>query len=67
VSALQQPVPVFPLADTVLFPYTTLPLHVFELRYRTMVRDALSRGRTIALALLKPGWEEADFGTPEFH
>jgi hypothetical protein len=66
-SAIQQPVAVFPLPDTVLFPHTTLPLHVFELRYRTMVRDALSRGRTLALALLKPGWEGDYYGTPEMY
>src|SRR5437879_464544 len=32
----------FPLG-TVLFPYATLPLHVFEPRYRTLVRDCLAR------------------------
>ena len=53
----KHPVPVFPLPDLVLFPHVILPLHVFELRYRTMVRDALSGERVIALALLKPGWE----------
>jgi len=31
--------PVFPLPDTVLFPGTLLPLHIFEPRYRAMVRD----------------------------
>lgn len=66
-SAPRQPVPVFPLPDTVLFPHTTLPLHVFELRYRTMVREALSRGRHFALALLKPGWEQDYYGSPEFY
>src|SRR5947209_13047689 len=30
----------FPLG-TVLFPHATLPLHVFEPRYRTLVRDCL--------------------------
>jgi uncharacterized protein len=60
-------VPVFPLPGTVLFPHTTLPLHVFELRYRTMVREALSGPRLIALAVLKPGWEQDYHGSPEFH
>ena len=32
----------FPLG-TVLFPYATLPLHVFEPRYRALVRDCLAR------------------------
>jgi hypothetical protein len=33
--------PLFPL-DTVLFPGTVLPLHVFEERYRLLVRDLLA-------------------------
>jgi Lon protease-like protein len=67
VSAPRHAVPVFPLPGTVLFPGTTLALHVFELRYRTMVRDALSGSRMITLALLKPGWELDYHGSPEFH
>jgi len=66
-SAPRQPVPVFPLPGTVLFPHTSLPLHVFELRYRTMVREALSGPRLVALAVLKPGWEQDYYGSPEFH
>jgi len=60
-------VPVFPLPGVVLFPHALLPLHIFELRYRTMVRDALSAERMIALALLKSGWEQDYQGSPEFH
>ncbi|HKQ58430.1 MAG TPA: LON peptidase substrate-binding domain-containing protein [Candidatus Eisenbacteria bacterium] len=63
----KHPVPVFPLPGVVLFPGARLPLHVFELRYRTMVRDALSGERVIALALLLPGWERDYHGSPEFH
>ena len=63
----RQPVPVFPLPGLVLFPHVAVPLHVFELRYRTMVRDALSGDRLIALALLRPGWELDYAGSPEFH
>jgi Lon protease-like protein len=66
-SAPKLPVPVFPLPGTVLFPCTQLPLHVFELRYRTMVREALSGERLVALALLKPGWEVDYHGSPAFH
>ncbi len=62
-----RPVPVFPLPNVVLFPLVAIPLHVFELRYRTMVRDSLSAGRHIALAVLKPGWERDYHGSPEFH
>jgi Lon protease-like protein len=51
----------------VLFPHALLPLHVFELRYRTMVRDTLSGERMIAMALLKPGWESEYEASPEFY
>ena len=36
-----------------LFPNVFLPLHVFEVRYREMVRDALSGDRIIGMVLLK--------------
>jgi Lon protease-like protein len=62
----KQAVPIFPLPGVVLFPRTMLPLHVFELRYRTMVREALSAERLLVLALLKPGWERDYHGSPEF-
>jgi hypothetical protein len=42
-------VPVFPLAGALLFPRSQLPLHIFELRYRAMVRDALDGDRLIAM------------------
>jgi Lon protease-like protein len=63
----KHPVPVFPLPGVVLFPHASLPLHVYELRYRTMVRDALSGERVIALALLQAGWERDYHGSPGFH
>jgi len=65
--APKQAVPVFPLPNVVLFPGAVLPLHVFELRYRTMVREALSGERLIALALLRPGWERDYQGSPAFY
>jgi uncharacterized protein len=64
--APKQAVPIFPLPGVVLFPRTALPLHVFELRYRTMVREALSAERLLVLALRKPGWERDDPGSPGF-
>jgi Lon protease-like protein len=42
-------VPVFPLAGALLFPGGQLPLHIFEPRYRAMVRDALASDRLIAM------------------
>jgi hypothetical protein len=58
---------VFPLPGVVLLPGALAPLHVFELRYRTLVRDALSGERLIALAVLAPGWERDYHGSPPFH
>ena len=42
-------VPIFPLAGALLFPRAQLPLHIFEPRYRSMVRDALAGDRLIAM------------------
>lgn len=42
-------VPVFPLAGALLFPRTQLPLHIFEPRYRAMVRDAMAGDQLIAM------------------
>lgn len=64
--APQRPVPVFPLPGVVLFPGAEMGLHIFELRYRTMVRDALSGERLIALATLATGWEHDYQGSPPF-
>jgi len=40
---------VFPLAGALLFPRSHLPLHIFEPRYRALVKDALARDRRIAM------------------
>ena len=42
-------VPIFPLAGALLFPRAQLPLHVFEERYRAMVRDAIAGANRIAM------------------
>jgi uncharacterized protein len=51
-------VPIFPLAGAVLFPRAQLPLHIFEPRYRAMVRDALAGDQRIAMVQPK------DLGEP---
>jgi hypothetical protein len=48
-------VPVFPLAGALLFPRSRLPLHIFEPRYRDMVRDAMSGDRLIAMIQPRDG------------
>jgi len=55
---------VFPLPSVVLFPHTVLPLHIFEPRYRELVRDALTGDGLMALAQLEPGYEESYTGRP---
>jgi Lon protease-like protein len=42
-------IPVFPLAGALLFPGSQLPLHIFEPRYRAMIRDALGSDRLIGM------------------
>ena len=42
-------VPLFTLAGALLFPRAQLPLHIFEERYREMVRDALAGPGRIAM------------------
>lgn len=58
-------IPIFPLPNTVLFPRTFLPLHIFEPRYKQMVTDVLGGSRQIGMALLQPGWEDNSQGNPE--
>lgn len=57
-------VPLFPLPDTVFFPHTLLPLHVFEPRYKAMIADVLSSERLIGVVQLRPGWDDNYFGSP---
>jgi uncharacterized protein len=54
----------FPLPDTVLFPGTALPLHVFEPRYRRMLTDVLAQNRILGVVRLKPGFENDYYGRP---
>jgi Lon protease-like protein len=59
--------PLFPLPNIVFFPHTRLPLHVFEPRYRQLVKDVLETDRRFGIVLLRPGWEAGYFGTPAIH
>jgi uncharacterized protein len=42
-------VPLFPLGGAILFPRSQLPLHIFEPRYRDMVRDAIEGAGQIGM------------------
>ena len=48
--------PMFPLG-MVLFPYASLPLHVFEPRYRTMTRRVLAGDKEFGVVLIERGSE----------
>jgi Lon protease-like protein len=65
--ALPETIPIFPLPDVVLFPNVSLPLHIFEPRYRAMVADALKGERIIGMVLLQPGYEADYEGRPPIH
>lgn len=43
-------VAVFPIPGSVNFPYSRVPLHVFEPRYRKMVHDSIEQRRRIGVA-----------------
>jgi len=55
-------VPLFPLGGAILFPRSQLPLHIFESRYREMVRDAIDGpGR---IAMIQPLRDDDDNKAP---
>ncbi len=57
--------PVFPLPRAVFFPGATLPLHVFEPRYRAMMEACVTTGPlAMAVARLEPGYEDDYDGHP---
>ncbi|MFP6640099.1 MAG: LON peptidase substrate-binding domain-containing protein [Myxococcota bacterium] len=47
-------IPLFPLESVVLFPTLSVPLYVFEPRYRQMTRDALEGDRRIGMVAVIP-------------
>jgi Lon protease-like protein len=57
IPALGDAVGLFPLPNAVLLPGATLPLHIHEVRYRRLVRDAVQDNALMAMAYLLPGYE----------
>lgn len=55
--------PLFPL-PTVLFPGAMLPLHIFEPRYRQMIRDVLESHRALAVVLVTDPTAVDEHGHP---
>lgn len=56
--------PLFPL-PTVLFPGALLPLHIFEPRYRALVRDALDGHHALAVVLITDSEKLDGHGHPQ--
>ena len=61
---MAEPLPLFPL-DTVLFPGMLMPLHIFEPRYRLLVRRSLEKQRPFGIVLARDesGGEPYGVGT----
>lgn len=59
-TTLPETIPIFPLEDAMLFPDMSVPLRIFEPRYRAMVGDVLKGNRIIGMVQLRPGYE-ADY------
>lgn len=57
-SQLPAILPIFPLPNVVLLPNASVPLFIFEDRYKQMVGDCLESDRYLSIALLKKGWEQ---------
>ncbi|HSV65380.1 MAG TPA: LON peptidase substrate-binding domain-containing protein [Mycobacteriales bacterium] len=56
---MPESIPLFPLG-TVLFPGMVLPLHIFEERYRELVRELVTqedRVRELGVVAIRQGWE----------
>lgn len=59
----ERQIPLFPL-QTVLFPGGFLPLHIFEPRYRTMIKFCLEHEAEFGVVLIKEGEEVGEAATP---
>ena len=61
-------IPLFPLPGVVLYPHATVPLYVFEPRYRQMAADSLAGAtrRIGMVAVDEAHWSEME-GDPPVH
>ena len=68
---MAEPLPLFPLGHTVLFPGMVLPLHVFEERYQELVRTLveLPEGarRRFGVVAIRQGWEVGEDAVSALH
>ncbi|MCF7824075.1 MAG: LON peptidase substrate-binding domain-containing protein [Candidatus Marinimicrobia bacterium] len=59
--------PIFPLPTVNLFPETTASYHIFEPRYVEMIESVLAGDGLLAMATLKPGYEDNYYGSPDVY
>lgn len=62
-TSYERQIPIFPL-QTVLFPGGFLPLHIFEPRYRTMIKFCLEHESEFGVVLIKEGEEAGETAIP---
>lgn len=55
----------FPLSDVVLLPEISVPLYIFEPRYRQMTQDAIAGSNQIGMVTVRPDAIRAMAGDPE--
>jgi uncharacterized protein len=60
-------IPLFPLPNFVLFPGLSVPLHIFEPRYREMVGDVAQSHGIIGMMMLKGDWERDYYAYPDIY
>jgi len=58
-------IPVFPLSNFIIFPYTTVPLNIFEPRYVEMILDSMKTNKLIGL--IQPKNNDTDGLIPNLH
>jgi ATP-dependent Lon protease len=57
-SVTLRELPLFPLPEVVLFPGASLPLHIFELRYREMIHSILGGDSCFGVLMWDPASKE---------
>jgi Lon protease-like protein len=63
-DAALEALPIFPLSQVVLFPQALLPLHIFEPRYRALLKDCLATHGAMAMVLLLGSVRESSGDLP---
>lgn len=66
-TGLPEIIPIFPLPNFVLFPHVSIPLHIFEPRYRQMVTEVATDHQIIGMVMLKGEWERDYYANPDIY